>query len=143
MEKKKLKIHQLERVSKDKIGRISTNGVDLEVHEYSTILLLAEYGFDIECIKKNHTPKTRNADILMLGTIWEMKSPESSNPKTLKKRIHTALLQSSHIIFDLRRIKSEHQISVEKELLKRFQDKSAFRRIVLIRNKDEILDIIK
>ena len=80
-----MNIRELHKVPKNKIGRINYNGIGLESHEYDTILLLALYGFDIELITPSNTLGNANPDILMLGTSWEIKSPETSNLKTIKK----------------------------------------------------------
>ena len=140
MHRKKLKIAKLKPTGK--IGRISRNDVDLEPNEEETIKLLAELGFGIDCLKKNHIPKSHSADIVMLGTIWEMKSPESINRKTLKKRIHKASLQSTHIIFDLRRLPSDTD-SIEEIIIEKFKEKSTLRRLVIIRPTGEALDFQK
>ncbi len=78
----------------------------------------------------------------MLGAIWEMKSPESINKKTLKKRIHKASLQSTHIIFDLRRIVKDSD-KVERDIVEKFKNKSTLRRLIIIRKTGETLDIQK
>lgn len=125
-----------------KIGKISRNNVGLETNEEETIKFLAKLGFNIECLKKNHIPKSHSADIVMLGAIWEMKSPESINKKTLKKRIHKASLQSTHIIFDLRRIVKDSD-KVERDIVEKFKNKSTLRRLIIIRKTGETLDIQK
>ena len=140
---KKLKIRELKPAPDGEVGYIRKNGAITEPHEDSTFVFLAQFGFDIECIIKNHTPKTHNADISMMGTIWEVKSPESSNKKTLKKRIHTASTQSSHVVFDLRRVRAQFYTEVEKEVIQRFRDKASFRHMLLITNDGRLLDILK
>lgn len=125
-----------------KIGKISRNDVGLETNAEETIKFLAKFGFNIERLKKNHIPKSHSADIVMLGTIWEMKGPESINKKTLKKRIHKASLQSTHIIFDLRRIVKDSD-RVERDIVEKFKDKSTLRRLIIIRKTGEALDIQK
>ena len=71
-----------------------------------------------------------------------MKSPESINRKTLKKRIHKASLQSTHIICDLRRLPSDTD-SIEEIIIEKFKEKSTLRRLVIIRPTGEALDFQK
>ena len=142
MEKKSLKVCQLTRVAKDKIGRISTNGIKLEPHEYSTMILLAEYGFDVECAKKTDTPKTNNADVIIMGTVWEMKAPETVNRATLKKRMHKASKQADKTIFDLRNIRRGRD-EAEKTIMELFIGNRILRRMILIRSDREVIDIMK
>lgn len=142
MHQRSPKIIELEPVPKGKIGKISKNGIKLESHEEKTIIFLAEHGLDIECLKKNHTPKSKNADIVIFGTIWEMKAPESINKATLKKRMHKASQQADKVIFDLRNIKANYE-SAEKIVLELFLGNHTLRRMILIKNTGIALDITK
>ena len=136
------KTAKLKSVTKSKYGHIVSNGVMLEAHEYDTLLHLTTFGFDIEVINPVNTPKSNNPDIEMLGTIWEIKSPETTNKKTLKKRFHKASMQASNLIFDLRRVRKEDSI-VEGDVLSRFDKNANVRRMLLIEKNGEVLDIRK
>ena len=136
-----MKVFELKKANK--IGRLVLNGIYLEAHEMETVSLLRRYGFDIEMVRPNNTPKSDNPDMVMMGTIWEMKAPKSTNKKTLKKRVHKASLQSGYVVFDLRRIDGEMRSEVEREILKRFMDKSTLRRMLIVRSNDEVVDFRK
>ena len=140
---KKLKVRELKPVSGNKVGRIKKNGIITEPHEDSTFVFLAQFGFDIELIKPTNIRKAKNPDILISGVIWEIKSPESNNKKTLKKRMHIASLQSDRIIFDLRRIKEKYCAEMEKNVLQKFKEKTTFKRLLLITHEGRLLDITK
>ena len=103
-----MKITELRCVSKGKIGRYHKNGIKPEPHEEETAKLLVLYGFDIEIIKPMNTPKTKNPDFLINGSIWETKSPTTSNLKTIKKRMHEASEQAMRVIVDLRRVRNNY-----------------------------------
>ena len=137
-----MKITELYKVEKSKCGTFHKNGVKLEPHEEKTATLLMHYGFSIEVIRPTSTPKTHNADILMMGTIWEMKAPTTSNLKTIKKRIHEASEQSGHLIIDLRGVKRDSN-KVEKDVIKRFESNSDLRRMILITKDRKVLDFRK
>lgn len=140
--KETMKIIEIKEKPKEKFGRIVANNVVLEVHEYDTLLYLASRGLDIEVTMPVNTPKTNNPDIYMLGVVWEMKSPESSNKKTLKKRFHKASLQASNVVFDLRRVKKDYSI-VRTEVLRMFDKNVATRRLIMIEKDGKVLDFRK
>ena len=52
-------------------------------HEKKTIRCLSKYGFDVETIIPSNIPGSRNPDILMLGTFWEMKSLQITDGETM------------------------------------------------------------
>ena len=99
-------------------------------------------GFTIDVIRPMNTPKVHNSDFLMNGGIWETKSPKSSNPKTIKKRVHEASEQSMRIIVDLRRIRKDYD-RVERDIVLRFRNKSTFRRMILITKDGLVFDYKK
>ena len=136
------RIIELKPVPREKLGKISQNGIKLEPHEEATITFLSEHGLDIECLKSSHTPKSNNADIVISGTIWEMKAPKSINKATLKKRMRKASKQADKVIFDLRNIKTDYE-SAEKIVLDLFMGNHILRRMILIKNTGIALDITK
>ena len=67
-----MKIVELMKVSKDKIGHTTNNGVVSEKHEDKTTDYLNLFGFDIEKVIPSHTPKSSNPDVFIQGSIWEI-----------------------------------------------------------------------
>ena len=137
-----MKITELRCVSKGKIGRYHKNGIKPEPHEEETAKLLVLYGFDIEIIKPMNTPKTKNPDFLINGSIWETKSPTTSNLKTIKKRMHEASEQAMRVIVDLRRVRNNYN-KIEKDIIKRFYDKGSFRIMILITKDGRVFEYRK
>lgn len=136
-----MKIVELKKVPNHKIGRIILNNIFLEPHEYRTILLLAEYGFDIEVLRPSGTPKSTNADVMMFGTIWEMKALFSYNRNTIKCRFKKASHQSDHIIVDLRNMKKDI-MPAENFVKQLFKGSGTLKRMILITSSN-IVDITK
>lgn len=132
----------LEKVPKDKIGKINSNGVKLEAHEYDTILLLALYGLDIEFIKPSNTPKSTSPDIFMLGGTWEMKSPNGKSQDCIERCFRKAAKQSDRIIIDMRRLNFSRK-EAEKEIIKNFTTYRRLKRMILVRSEDEVVDYSK
>ena len=60
-----------------KIGRmergiLKTNGVHLEEHEYATVKLLLELGYNVELIPTSQVKGMRTPDISINGVLWEI-----------------------------------------------------------------------
>ena len=140
-----MKIIELKKVSKNKIGKFNQNGVDLEPHEKRTAKLLTLYGFNVEAIRPSNIPKMHNPDILMSGTIWEMKGPTNANESTIKKRFRKAIKQANGKgIFDLRNIRTiREQGDAFNKIIELFKTSRSMRRIIVIKNSDKVLDIFK
>ena len=98
MYQKELRIVKLKTVSNSKIGKIIKNDIKTEPAEDSTFVHLTQFGFDIELIKPTSIKKSNNPDALISGTIWEIKSPESSNPSTIKNRLRKASKQAKVLV---------------------------------------------
>ena len=137
-----MKVKELQKVMGDKIGRVDQNGVSTEPHEDSTILYLAQFGFDIEVIKPANTKKTKNADVFMLGAIWEMKAPTTFNKATIKEDFRRAAGQSDRVIFDLRRLK-RHAGDVEKQIVGLFSGRGKVRQLIIIEKEGKVLYFTK
>lgn len=133
---------ELTKVRKNKIGRVKTNGMHKEAHEYETALYLALFGLEIEFIVETYTKGTHNADFLMLGTIWEAKSPNGSSKHSIERNFHAAGHQSSCLILDLRRFKLPADRS-ETEAIKQFKLSRNIRRMILITKDGRVLDFKK
>ena len=137
-----MKTKEIKKVSKNRIGRISKNGVKPEPNEDNTFNYLALYGFDIELIKPTRTKKVKNPDVLIMGAVWEAKTPISSNKNTIKNRFREAADQASKVIFDLRNIRNGAD-EAEKQIIELFKGNGKVRRMIVIEKSGRLLDFIK
>ncbi|MBR6505924.1 hypothetical protein IKT18_03800 [Candidatus Saccharibacteria bacterium] len=137
-----MKITELSQVSITKIGHLYKNGVKIEPHEESTARFLLKYGFIIDVIKPQNTPKIHNPDFLINGVIWETKSPEGKSRNTIERKFHEASSQAANLILDLRRIKRPPMIA-EKEAIKEFEKSSRIKHMMLITKNKKLLDYHK
>ena len=137
-----MKVEELQRVAEDKVGRVIKRNVTVEPHEDSTMLYLAQFGFSMEAVKPANTHKTRSADVLISGAIWEIKSPTTFNKSTIKEDFRKAASQSDRVIFDLRRVK-KYANDVEEQIIKLFKGKGRVRRLMIIEKGGKILDFTK
>lgn len=138
-----VKIEILQPVHKNRYGKLTITRFDLEPHEKETLFRLASYGFDIETVIPSHIPHTKNPDLMMFGTFWEMKCPVSINEKTISTMFRKAVKQSGgRIIFDLNRIRNNAD-KVEEYIIDLFKTTHNMYRIMIIRKTNEILDVTK
>ena len=137
-----MKIRELHQVPKEKIGRVIKNGVKTEVNEDSTILYLTQFGFDVELIKPASTKKSNNPDVLIMGSIWEIKSPESANKNTIKNRFRKGSKQATKIVFDFRNIKKDAD-KAETQVMDLFKKAGRVRHMMAIKKNGKLFDIIK
>jgi len=148
-EKIKYKIVELEKPKNSRRGRIKINGREPELHERKTLECLSDYGFDVETIIPSNVPGSRNPDILMMGTFWEMKAPRTTDRETIATRFRKAIKQSSgKVIFDLRNIDGKMRMEEVKEIIMGlFLSTRGMRRIMVIEitdnGEEKILDISK
>lgn len=137
-----MKIREVQKVPKNKIGHFNENGVKPEPGEEGTIKYLTLFGFDIEFIRPSSTKKAKNPDVLIMGTIWEIKTPTSSNENTIKMRFRDASKQAEKIIFDLRGVKKNPD-KVERQIMDLFMGDGRVRHMMLIKKDGRLLDIVK
>ncbi len=141
--KSQYKINKVQTDSVKKKGKIFYNGVKPQAHEVATLEVLAACGFDVELIVPTSTPKAKNPDILMMGTIWEIKAPMTTNAKTLKKRFHKASKQANRVIFDLRGVKHDYD-KTKSIVIKMFEGNPEIRRMIIVpKSGNSILDFSK
>lgn len=143
--KKHVKIIAVTISSKNIIGNVKINSKEPEPHERRTIDFLADLGYDVETIIPSNMPGSRNPDILMMGTFWEMKGPVTSNERKITKRFRKAIKQAEgKSIFDLRNIRKEaDRILAKKIIMELFIETSGMRRVIIIEDDKTGLDIIK
>ena len=130
-------------VSRNKYGRVIFNNQDLEAHEKKTVFYLSRFGFDVETLTPSNVPKSKNPDLLMLGTMWEMKGPRVYNEATIQTKFRKALKQSGgRAVFDLRNLR-DNSDKTEKYIMRLFRLTRGMKRIIIIRKSGRLLDIFK
>lgn len=146
IKKIKYKVVERQKVPKNKYGRIEKKNHSLEPHEENTIDCLATYGFDIEAIAPSNIPHSKNPDILMLGTFWEMKGPQTTDEETIATHFRKAVKQANgKAIFDLRYVVGD-TAEVENIVMKLFATTRGMKRIMILKtdgDDEKLLDILK
>ena len=123
-------------------GILIQNGVHLLAHEYETVKLLLQNGYNITLIPPLQIKGMNTPDIELNGVVWEMKSPTGSSKHTIKHTLQNAKHQSSNVIVDLRRSKLQESSAI-KELERHFELSRRLRRMKVITSLEEILDYEK
>ncbi len=123
-------------------GNLTQNGVHLREHEYKTVKLLLEKGYDVELIPPSQIKGLTMPDIMLKGLPWEIKSPNGKSKNNIKHIIQKAKHQSSNIIIDLHRTLLEENYVIE-EIKKHFTLSKRLQRLIIIKKNDEIIDITK
>jgi len=76
-----------------------------EPHEVEVAWILARhFGVGVEFLRPSEGYKMKTADMVMNGLIWEIKSPTGSGRTTIPNQFRRASKQSTHIVFDARRV---------------------------------------
>ena len=126
----------------DSNGKITPNGVSLEKHEYATVLLLTEMGYDVELVPRSTREGEHTPDIIIDNVKWEMKSPTGETKNTIKNNIQGALRQSVNVILDLRRVKRPMEKCL-RDIEREFTHNKKLRRLLVITKSKKVLDFSK
>lgn len=111
-------------------------------HELKTAEALARAGYTVEFIRRSEEQRAKSADVLINGSLWEMKAPTSSNMKAVEKNLRKATKQATYVIFDCRRMKSVPENAIEREIRicvsKRIK---TLKSVLSVNRKGQVIDI--
>lgn len=119
-------------------GKLINHGGIFEPHELATAEFLVERGKTVELLIPANSFKRTNADLLMQGVIWEMKSPVVNTSQSLTRLFYRGTTQSENLIFDLRRLKACNQ-PAQTLLRKLFQSSRKVRKLLIITQAEALL----
>ena len=125
-----------------KVGKIIPNGIVLSRHEYATITVLTNEGCDVELLRPSLTKYVKTGDFMMLGLVWEMKSPIGRSRSTMEHIFQKAARQAHNIVIDLRRTKILDVRAVE-SLRKVFVTSRSVKNLWIITKEAKIVKLRK
>lgn len=125
-----------------KQGKLTTNNVVMEPHEYATINVLLSDQENVELVRKSRTPHTSSPDIVMRSMFWEMKSPNGKGVRSVEHALRRATHQAPNVIIDLRRTKISDEILI-KLLRKLFLELRSVRNLWIITKRAKITKLKK
>lgn len=117
-------------------------GANIWPHEMATARALASAGFEVRFICRREGQHVHTPDILIGGHEWEIKSPQSSNPRALQRNLRKALHQADRVIIDSVRIKGVPDSSVERELRKLSSSMRRLRNLKFVTKHRTVIDIL-
>lgn len=123
-------------------GILKTNSVHLQPHEFHTVYVLLEYGFDIELVRAANIKGIQMPDIILDGIPWEIKAPIGGSKNTIKHNIQNAAHQSENVIFDLCRCKLDEDKALS-EIKYHYNLSKHIKRLKVITKSEKIIDIPK
>ena len=126
-----------------KRGTLTQNKVHLRDHEYKTVSILLENGYDVELIPPSQIKGLRMPDIMMCGAPWEIKSPEGDGRNTVQNTMQNAAGQARNIIIDLRRCKMSEETAIKKFEEEFLKSKHVKKLKIIKKSTLEILDFFK
>ncbi len=107
-----------------------------------TVRVLMNYGYDIELLKPSLTKFTKTGDFVMIGLIWEMKSPVGNGRSTMEHIFQKAARQADNIIIDLSRTRILDEQAI-KNLQKVFNVSRSVRNLWVVTKSRQIIRLSK
>ena len=114
-------------------------GVNVWEHELHAATALSRAGYKVRFIPTNDS--LTSADAYVDGVIFEFKSPEGSNIKSIQRNIVRALNQSQNIVIDSFRMKHIQDRSIKNALITRLKAGKGIKRLIFVTRKGEVIDI--
>ena len=124
------------------VGKIDISELNTppEKHEFETAKFFANKGFDVTFLKPSSIKGTNNPDFLLLGKIWEIKSPIGKSRRTYEDNLRKAIKQSGNIIFDLRRLDwSSEMLCIN--VLNKYKSLLAVKILLIIKRNGKLLTL--
>ena len=123
-------------------GKLTQNNVHLQDHEFATVKIFLEQGYDIELIPRSQIKYYRTPDMMMNNIPWEIKAPQGDGKYTAQNTLQGAAGQSRNVIIDLRRCKMSEDIAIKK-FEQEFKKSKSIKQMKIVKKNTEILDFRK
>ena len=107
-------------------------------HELRVAKILALAGHSVEFIPEENI---KTPDIYLDGTMYEFKSPITSNPKKIIRNVKRALEKCPNVVIDSSRVKGLRDDAIQRLLKNKVKDLAGLRSLLFINKKGQIIDI--
>jgi len=112
-----------------------------EPHEVEIAWILARhFNTVVEFLRPVEGYKVKTANLVMSGLIWEVKSPTGKGRTTVANQFKRALKQSSHVVFDARRVQLDED-EVLRQVRRERQSRKAIKAVLLITKSGIVMDV--
>ncbi|NGM17814.1 hypothetical protein GMI70_07385 [Eggerthellaceae bacterium zg-893] len=115
--------------------------LNIQDHEMATARAIADYGLDVEFVPQTKGNRTKSADFVAGGVLWEAKAPTSNSLRVVQKRLREALHQSRDLIFDSRRMKGLSNQAIFAEVSKWGNNLRSVRRLLYVDKSGRVTKI--
>ena len=116
-------------------------GLNVWPHELKTAEALAAAGYTVEFIRRSKIYYEKTPDVQIGSNLWEIKAPTSGKTDMILKNLRRALHQSSHVIFDSRRMKHLPNHAIEREVRLRASELRSLKHLIYINRHGEVVII--
>ena len=137
-----MKTIELKLVSGNKRGIVDYSALNQkpEPHEEYTAEYFARRGYDVTFLKTSNIKGSHSPDFLLIGRIWETKSPITYSDSSFEDNFKKAEKQSENVIFDLRRLNKTNESLYLKNLIKR-STSNRIKTLLVINREEKLLTI--
>jgi hypothetical protein len=113
-----------------------------EEHEREAAWILARhYNTVVKFLRPITGYMVKTADFVMMGVLWELKSPLSnSRRRCVSGQLDRAKEQSKNIVFDARRTKLDDEF-LKKQIVTELTKRHSIRRLIFITKNAEIVEL--
>lgn len=108
-------------------------------HEVQVAKILALAGHSVEFIPEANL---KTPDIYLDGTMYEIKSPITNNPKKIVRNVKRALEKCPNVIIDSSRVKGLRDDAIQRTLKNKVKDLPGLKNLIFINKRGQIVDII-
>jgi len=117
------------------------SSVPPELHEIEAAWILARhFNTVVEFLRPVEGYKVKTADLVMNGLIWELKSPTGKGRTTVSNQFKRASKQSSHVIFDARRVQLDED-EVLRQVHRELQTRKSVKVVLFITKAGKVMEI--
>jgi len=112
-----------------------------EPHEVDAAFILARHFLcTVEFLVPIDDYKRKTADIVMFGTLWEIKSPIGSSKATIENQFRRASKQARNIIIDTRRTTLADK-EIEKAVVRETKRHSSVKKVIFINKFEKVVEM--
>jgi hypothetical protein len=112
-----------------------------EEHEVDTAYILARhYRTTVQFLLPIDSYKHKSPDIVMLGVVWEMKSPKGKSRYTIQEQFKRGSKQARNLVIDTRRTKLDYEF-IKKSVLFELTKRPYIKKLILIDKSKKVVEI--
>lgn len=110
-------------------------------HELKTAQTLAQCGYVVEFVTVSNTLRSKSADVVIDGALYEIKSPKTDKLSAVERNLKRATKQSANIIIDSHRMSKLRDAAIQTFLAQKFKQQKAIKKILFVNRKRDVIDI--